>query len=202
MKNGLRQGNPDSGSGWVRVVGLCFLKALLPAALVIGAAFLNPLNVITASGQASQDVFFRFMAPIYGKEHQPITVIILDDQYLKRKNLTWPIPYQVMTRMLKALYCFEPKGVFIDLLYTHDHSKSASERDRFIDYLKPDAETADKIRSNCAIFLDDDAFEKKELCQGLRRRSGAFEKLSGAERQRCPRRNADARRPQASDQLG
>ncbi|MGI9487733.1 MAG: CHASE2 domain-containing protein [Geminicoccaceae bacterium] len=171
MKNGFRQDKTDSGSSWKRGGQLRFLKALFTAALVIGAAFLNPLNVITASGQASQDVFFRFMAPFYGEEHQrdedhkPITVIILDDEYLKRQELSWPVPYRVMTKMLKALYCFEPKGIFIDLLYTHNHSRSDKELDRFIDYLKPDSETTARIKSSCAKFLDDEAFENRELAQ-------------------------------------
>ncbi|MCT6980877.1 hypothetical protein M1697_22615, partial [Salmonella enterica subsp. enterica serovar Oranienburg] len=35
---------------------------------------------------------------------------------------SWPMPYGEQSKLFKRLLAFKPKAVFVDLLYSHDHS--------------------------------------------------------------------------------
>jgi hypothetical protein len=131
------------------IIGFCFLRSVPPAVLVVATAVVNPLNVVSATDKASQDIFFRYIAPLYGKAEQPITVILLDDDFVEAIDASWPVPHRTMTNFLKILYCYEPKGIFFDLLFTHEHS-SDRQTAQFIDYLKPDEALQRKIVQQCA----------------------------------------------------
>ena len=135
-----------------------------PAALVVVTAVVNPLNVVSATDRVSQDVFFRYIAPLYGREgdgrnraengdagsgRQPITVVMLDDHFVETIGSGWPVSHRTMTRFLQTLYCYAPKSVFFDLLFTHEHSAS-SQTDQFISYLKGEEKLHDKIVQQCA----------------------------------------------------
>lgn len=141
------------------VVGFCFLRSVPPAVLVVATAVVNPLNVVSATDRASQDIFFRYIAPLYGAKHQPITVILLDDEFVKAIDSSWPVPHRTMTRFLKTLYCYGPSSIFFDLLFTHEHSKERQTA-QFIDYLKPDEQLQEKIVEQCAkSFVDRERFK-------------------------------------------
>lgn len=141
------------------VVGFCFLRSVPPAVLVVATAFVNPLNVVSATDRASQDIFFRYIAPLYGEEHQPITVILMDDQFVEAVGSSWPVPHRTMTRFLKTLYCYNPKSIFFDLLFTHEHSVERH-TEQFISYLKGDKQLHEKIIKQCATsFVHRDQFE-------------------------------------------
>lgn len=136
------------------VIGFCFLRSVPPAVLVVATAVVNPLNVVSATDRASQDIFFRYIAPLYGREHQPITVILLDDDFVDAIDSSWPVPHRTMTNFLKTLYCYGPSGIFFDLLFTHEHS-SERQTDQLIDYLTPDQDVQQKIVQQCAKPLVD-----------------------------------------------
>ncbi|MDH3772045.1 MAG: CHASE2 domain-containing protein, partial [Nitrospirota bacterium] len=124
---------------------------------MIAAAYINPLNLTASSDRASQDVFFRYMAPLYGEKNQPITIIVLDDEYLVRTDSSWPIPYRTLTKFLQTIYCVEPKAIFIDLVFTHLHS-SQNSLDRFVGHLNPGVhpETVREIVDDCQSFDNGD----------------------------------------------
>lgn len=129
--------------------------------MVVVTAIVNPLNVVSATDKASQDIFFRYIAPLYGKEQQPITVILLDDDFVERVGSSWPVPHRTMTRFLQTLYCYAPKSVFFDLLFTHEHS-GERQTERFIDYLKGGEKVQDRVVQQCAKgFVDRAAFESE-----------------------------------------
>jgi CHASE2 domain-containing sensor protein len=141
------------------VIGFCFLRSVPPAVLVVTTAVVNPLNVVSATDKASQDIFFRYIAPLYGNARQPITVILLDDDFVEAIDASWPVPHRTMTNFLKTLYCYRPSGVFFDLLFTHEHSSDRQTR-QFIDYLNPDEALQQKIVQQCAkSFVDRESFK-------------------------------------------
>ncbi len=142
------------------IIGFCFLRSVPPALLVVVTAVVNPLNVVSATDKASQDIFFRYIAPLYGNaRQQPITVILLDDDFVEAIDASWPVPHRTMTNFLKTLYCYEPKGIFFDLLFTHEHS-SERQTDQFIDHLDPDETLQQKIVQQCAkSFVDREGYK-------------------------------------------
>lgn len=144
------------------VVGFSFLKALPPAVAVVIAAVLNPLDVVTATDRASQDIFFRHIAPFYSDKDEPITVMMFDDHFLKTVGASWPLSHRTMTRFLKTLYCYRPKGIFFDLIFTHEHSK-VRHTWQFIDHLKQDGEVPDAIATHCQNYLGDAYREVRPL---------------------------------------
>jgi len=141
------------------VVGFCFLRSVPPAVLVVATAVVNPLNVVSATDRVSQDIFFRYIAPLYGEEHQPITVILMGDQFVEAIGSSWPVSHRTMTRFLQTLYCYSPKSIFFDLLFTHEHSTD-QQTEQLINYLKGDEQVQEKIIKQCATsFVHRDQFK-------------------------------------------
>ncbi|MEZ5931436.1 MAG: CHASE2 domain-containing protein [Alphaproteobacteria bacterium] len=146
------------------------MRSLPPAVVVIGTAILDPLNVISATDRASQDIFFRYVAPLYGMDQvpygkerlSPITVVILDDHFVESVRASWPVPHRTLTFLLQAIYCHAPKAVFFDLLFSHEHS-AERQTEQFIDYLKGGEALGERVVGRCAkSTLDKDAFQNDE----------------------------------------
>jgi hypothetical protein len=152
------------------IIGFCLLRSLPPAAVVIGTAILDPLNVTSATDRTSQDIFFRYIAPLYGMDQipygekplSPITVVILDDHFVESVRSSWPVPHRTLTFLLQAIYCHAPKAVFFDLLFSHEHSAERHTTE-FIDYLKGGEALGDRVVGRCAkSTLDKDAFQNDQ----------------------------------------
>ncbi|MCQ2999126.1 CHASE2 domain-containing protein [Pseudomonas syringae] len=98
-------------------------RQYLLAALVVLMAVLDPFGLSTSSDDASARWLNRVFASSYNSiGQQQIAVVIIDDAYLLRNNTYWPMPYSAQSKLFKRLLSFEPKAVFVDLLYSHDHS--------------------------------------------------------------------------------
>lgn len=61
------------------------------------------------------------MAPFYRSDAQPITVVLFDDPSIRALGLAWPPPYSVTVALLRKVLCANPRAVFVDLLFTHQH---------------------------------------------------------------------------------
>lgn len=96
-------------------------RPLLLAVVVIAAITLNPLGLTSASSRASENIIARFLAPFYDSNPQPITVVLFDDASLRELGLSWPPPYRVTVALLRKVLCANPRAVFLDLLFTHEH---------------------------------------------------------------------------------
>ena len=91
------------------------------ALLFIGVALVDPLGLRSASDRASQDIVLRFLAPFYESDRQPITVVLFDDASLRALDQHWPPEYSVTVNLLRQVLCAEPRAVFVDLLFAHQH---------------------------------------------------------------------------------
>lgn len=86
-------------------------------------ALLDPFGLSSSSDQASEQWLNRMFASRYeGKGQHEIAVVLLDDAYLQRNQTYWPLPYDEQSKLFKRLLAFKPGAVFVDFLYSHDHS--------------------------------------------------------------------------------
>lgn len=93
-------------------------------AVVLLLAVLDPFGISSSSNNASAQWLNRVFASSYqSKGQEKIAVIVIDDAYLMRNNTYWPMPYSEQSKLFKRLLAYKPKAVFVDLLYSHDHSK-------------------------------------------------------------------------------
>ena len=104
---------PPLFSRWQYVLG----------ALVVALAVLDPFGLSSSSNNASAQWLNRVFASSYKDTgQQQIAVILIDDAYLMRNNTHWPMPYGEQSKLFKRLLAYKPKAVFVDFLYSHDHS--------------------------------------------------------------------------------
>jgi CHASE2 domain-containing sensor protein len=93
------------------------------AAFIVLLAVLDPFGLSTSSDNASAQWLNRLFASNYPSTgQQRIAVVLIDDAYLLRNNSYWPMPYDEQSKLFKRLLAYKPKAVFVDLLYSHDHS--------------------------------------------------------------------------------
>ena len=93
-------------------------------AVILLLAVLDPFGLSSSSNNASAQWLNRVFASGYESHGQEkIAVIVIDDAYLMRNNTYWPMPYGEQSKLFKRLLAYKPKAVFVDLLYSHDHSQ-------------------------------------------------------------------------------
>ncbi|MGX9764086.1 CHASE2 domain-containing protein [Pseudomonas shahriarae] len=98
-------------------------RRYLLAFFIVLLAVLDPFGLASSSDKASAQWLNRMFSSNYpstGQQH--ITVVLIDDAYLMRNNTSWPMPYSEQSKLFKRLLAYKPKAVFVDLLYSHDHS--------------------------------------------------------------------------------
>lgn len=85
----------------------------------------DPLGLSSATDKASEQFFNRLLSAFYSdRGQQQIVLLLLDDAFLLRHDLHWPLPYQEQAKVLARLLHYRPQAVFVDLLYSHDHSRA------------------------------------------------------------------------------
>ena len=120
---------------WIRSVALVFL------------ILLDPFKITTATDNASADILNRVNALYYSSKGQDeIVVVLINDDYLNNNGLSWPLSYVQQAGLFKRILSYEPKGLFVDLLYTHDRSARG-------DSPEPLANIFDRYSSRVPIYL-------------------------------------------------
>jgi CHASE2 domain-containing sensor protein len=92
--------------------------------MIIVLALLDPFGLTSSTENASAQWLNRLFASSYspiGQQH--VVVVLIDDAYLLRNNTYWPMPYSEQSKLFKRLLAHQPSALFIDLLYSHDHSR-------------------------------------------------------------------------------
>lgn len=93
-------------------------------ALFVVLAVLDPFGLSSSSNNASAQWLNRVFANSYPNTgQQQIAVILIDDAYLMRNTTHWPMPYDEQSKLFKRLLAYKPKAVFVDFMYSHDHSQ-------------------------------------------------------------------------------
>lgn len=104
-------------------------RRLWLALFIVLLAVLDPFGLASSSDKASAQWLNRMFASGYSSDgQQQVAVVLIDDAYLMRNNTSWPMPYGEQSKLFKRLLAYKPKAVFVDLLYSHDHSFGDPER--------------------------------------------------------------------------
>ena len=125
-----------SPAWWVRIfIALGYLGLLV----------VDPLNVGSGSGQRSEQALLRIASPFY-RTSGDVTVILIDDDYLKQRGSGWPMSYREQGLLLRRILSYEPSALFVDLLYRHRHGRGEANaaEDEPLDLLRPLASATDK----------------------------------------------------------
>lgn len=101
------------------------LRQLLFGVTVVLIALLDPFGLASSTDDASASWLNRLLADQYAdKGQREVVVVLIDDAYLLRHDTYWPLPYSEQSKVFKRLLAYKPSAVFVDLLYSHDHSRS------------------------------------------------------------------------------
>ena len=93
--------------------------AVLGLLLMLFVAFFNPFGLRDASDRHSETWLLRMLAPFYPEAGQEeVVVVLIDDQALASMGASWPLRYGEQARLLRQLLSYQPKSLFVDLLYT------------------------------------------------------------------------------------
>ncbi|MGF6693966.1 CHASE2 domain-containing sensor protein [Metapseudomonas resinovorans] len=92
--------------------------------MILLLALLDPFGLTSSTETASAQWLNRIFASNYSPSgQQQIVVVLIDDAYLLRNKTYWPMPYSEQSKLFKRLLAYQPAALFIDLLYSHDHSR-------------------------------------------------------------------------------
>lgn len=92
--------------------------------MILLLALLDPFGLTSSTENASAQWLNRIFASNYSSSgQQHVVVVLIDDAYLLRNNTYWPMPYSEQSKLFKRLLAYQPSALFIDLLYSHDHSR-------------------------------------------------------------------------------
>ena len=77
----------------------------------------------------------RIYLPVLARNYSPkgqnaITVMTLDDVDLREYGLSWPVPLDYYQRLLDRLTAYQPKAVFVDVLFLDDRPQA--QIDKFV----------------------------------------------------------------------
>ncbi|MGH8389256.1 MAG: CHASE2 domain-containing protein [Pseudomonas sp.] len=112
-------------------------RFLRPIFFVLAVAFIalfDPFGLASSSSTASANWLNRLFADQYpdNGQHQ-VVVLLVDDNYVQRHQTYWPLPYNEQSKLFKRLLAYQPGAVFVDLLYTHDHSRTVPGQQPFME---------------------------------------------------------------------
>ena len=93
----------------------------------LGLKGLDPFGLGAASGERSEQVTQRVLAPFYAPSNK-VTVVLIDDQYLRDRQVGWPLSYAEQGLLLRRVLSAAPAALVIDLVYPHRHAASVSGR--------------------------------------------------------------------------
>lgn len=162
---------------WLHANFASLVRACVVAIITWTIVQIDPLGLGSASGAEAKRTFQRILtAPFYRGAQDKITVVLIDDDYLKAVGHGWPLPYAYQGRLLETVLSYEPKAVFLDLLYRQKHSAEdtpanllAPIRNRDIPVVlagMAKLPSAGQVRTNCEAdrpWSSDDAIDKDSI---------------------------------------
>lgn len=104
--------------------------AVIGLLLMLFVSVFNPFGLRESSEQSTEAWLLRMFAPFYPAQAQgDVVVVLIDDQALARMQASWPLRYSEQARLLRQLLSYQPKSVFVDVLFTqrrYDGGSTAS----------------------------------------------------------------------------
>nr|WP_321466947.1 CHASE2 domain-containing protein [uncultured Desulfobulbus sp.] len=105
---------------------LCYRTLIIIFFAAILSTFFSkfdPFGVKSAASMHSEEIFMRVIGgPWYqSKGSNSITVVLVDEDYLSQVGESWPLTYIQQSFLLNDILQYEPKAIFLDFLYRHNH---------------------------------------------------------------------------------
>ena len=107
------------------------LRTIRNAAFVLLAVLLvrvlDPLGVDEVLTHRVEDIIIRVLSswyPAIGQDR--ITVVMIDDDYLKWRKLTWPMPMNEHAGLLAKIQEAGAQSIFVDIIYATERGVSGS----------------------------------------------------------------------------
>lgn len=115
-----------------------WLMILISCVLWTALVLLDPFGAKTAINAQSDSIFMRLIGgPWYQSEvnwyedevlaQEKITVILIDNNYVKSVGEEWPMSYLEHDLLLNNILDFQPKAVLYDVFFQFNHESSSSE---------------------------------------------------------------------------
>ncbi len=138
-------------------------------AIFVGITFgiiaqFDPWGLKTTADAQSESVFMQLIGgPWYQSDTQKkITVVLIDDQYLEQTGDHWPMSYGHQAQFLMNILDFNPKAVYLDIIYRHNHGDEESEVKQLRDVVMPSS-SGYSVNSSPQFFLPYLTFPQTEL---------------------------------------
>lgn len=101
---------------WTQRAGEALIAVLVAFAMLWAIPKLVPssdvMTHLTAKAQAG------LVGGFYPSQHRnDVTVVLIDDVALSRSEHGWPVPYAAHARWLKSLARFQPRAIFLDVMF-------------------------------------------------------------------------------------
>ncbi|WPZ34849.1 CHASE2 domain-containing protein [Thalassobaculum sp. OXR-137] len=97
-----------------------FARFLTMLLLGLTLQSIDPFGFLQYTEKKTLDLFSFMMGPeLPSTWNQEMAVVLIDDVFVETHS-KWPMPYIDHARVLKKILTFEPRAVFVDLLFTKD----------------------------------------------------------------------------------
>jgi CHASE2 domain-containing sensor protein len=121
----------------------------VPVALVLTFAVLkqfNPFGINAAAGARSEEATLRIVSPYYTPSRE-VVVVLLDDDYLRARNVGWPLRFAEQGRLLRQIASAGPSVILVDFVYPHRHGdgQAGTGTDDIQSLLNPLVNTEDPV---------------------------------------------------------
>lgn len=92
---------------------------LFGSLLLVLVQLLNPFGLRDASEGHADRWLLKMTAPFYPRIGQDdVVVVLIDDESLRQLDSTWPMTYRQQANLLRRVLDQQPRGVFVDVLYS------------------------------------------------------------------------------------
>jgi hypothetical protein len=143
----------------------------LPVAVVVTFVVLegfNPFGISDAATARSEEATLRIVAPYYTPSRE-VVVVLIDDDYLRERQVGWPLRFAEQGRLLRQIASAGPSVILLDLVYPHRHGDAAAGEggDTIESLLNPIVNTSDPVISKVPVVLTAMARELDTLPAGF-----------------------------------
>jgi hypothetical protein len=139
----------------------------VPAAVVLTFTVLDsfdPFGISSAAGARSAQATLRIVSPYYTPSRE-VAVVLIDDDYLRARNVGWPLRFAEQGRLLRQIASAGPSVILVDFVYPHRHGdeQAAGGSDEIESLLNPIVNTQDPVISQVPIVFTAMAKPPSEL---------------------------------------
>ncbi|MEJ1965092.1 MAG: CHASE2 domain-containing protein [Gammaproteobacteria bacterium] len=125
----------------------------LPAAVVLTFAVIEKFDAFgmhEAMDRRSEQATLRIVSPFYTPSRD-VAVVLIDDEYLKAREVGWPLRFAEQGRLLRQIASAGPSVILVDFIYPHQHgdadanASSGAPADEIESLLNPVLSATDEI---------------------------------------------------------